>query len=211
VQRATDRPLPLLVAVAGTVVLVALALPMPRGVGDVEAAVTVTPTATKGTSPLADPYDQAFVEVQLTPPDAAEEARWFQVSAWQGGGLRLADLEKVGEGRYRSEAPVPVGGAWKTIIRLHRGGELMTVPVFLPADPALGEPEISAINRTQPFEAETRYLLRETRDNSRLLANVVYALLAVVGMAWIAAFAIAAGRLVPQTRRPDRSAVPVAR
>jgi hypothetical protein len=214
VREATTRPAPALVAVAGAVVLVCLALPMPRGVGDVTAAVTIEPAAEQGTTPLADPYDQAFVEVQLTPPDAAVDARWFQVSAWQGGGLVLSDLEPVdgAEGRYRTDAPVPVDGAWKTIVRLHRGGEIMTVPVFLPADPEIDEPEISAVDRTQPFEAETRYLLRETRENDQLVAYLVYALLAVVALVWIAAFAIAAGRLVPgaggRTRGPKAAPVP---
>ncbi|MDQ3106691.1 MAG: hypothetical protein M3Q68_02675, partial [Actinomycetota bacterium] len=180
-QDATERPAAALVAVAGAVVLLTLALPMPRGVGGVSASITIDPVAELGTSPLAAPFAQAFVDVELTPADAAGEARWFQVSAWQGGGLVLADLEKVGEGRYRTETPVPVGGAWKTIVRLHRGGELMTVPVFLPADPEIGEAEVSAIDRTQPFEAETRYLLRETRANDQLVARLVYVLLAVVG------------------------------
>jgi hypothetical protein len=152
--------------------------------------------------------------VQLTPADAAVDARWFQVSAWQGGGLVLSDLEPVAgaEGRYRTDAPVPVDGAWKTIVRLHRGGEIMTVPVFLPADPEIDEPEISAVDRTQPFEAETRYLLRETRENDQLVAYLVYALLAVVALVWIAAFAAAAGRLVPgagaRTRGPKAAPVP---
>ncbi|HVF33402.1 MAG TPA: hypothetical protein VM933_10235 [Acidimicrobiales bacterium] len=200
VREATRGPAPWVVALAGTTVLVVLALPMPRDVGEVEAAVTIEPAAAPGTTPLADPYDQAFVDVQLTPANAADEARWFQVSAWQGGGLVLADLERVTggpAGRYRTTEPVPVDGAWKTIVRLHRGGEVMAVPVFLPADPEIAEPEVSAIDRTQPFEAETRYLLRETRANDQLVARLVYALLAVVGVAWIAAFALAAARLVP--------------
>ena len=203
VKEATTKPAPALVALAGTVVLIALALPMPRSVGDVEAAITIQPAAEQGTTPLADPYDQAFVDVRLTPPGAADEARWFQVSAWQGGGLVLADLEPVEgtAGRYRTTEPVPVDGAWKTIVRLHRGGEIMTVPVFLPADPEIDEDEVSAIDRTQAFESETRYLLRETRANDQLVASLVYGLLVVVAVAWIAAFAIAATRLVP-SRRP---------
>jgi hypothetical protein len=204
VRDGTVRPDVRLVAVAGAVVLVCLALPLPRHVGDASAAVTVEPVAEPGRTELADPYAQAYVDVQVSPPDAADHARWFQASSWQGGGLVLADLEPVdGEpGRFRSEKPVPVGGAWKTLIRLHRGGELMTVPVFLPADPAIGEPEISAVDRTQRFERETRYLLRETRDGDQLLAVIVYALLLVVGAAWIASFAVAAARI---GRRADPS------
>jgi hypothetical protein len=203
VQEATTKPAPWLVAAAGTVVLITIALPMPRPVGDVEAAVTIEPAATQGTTPLADPYDQAFVDVQLTPATAADEARWFQVSAWQGGGLVLENLEPVaGEpGRYRTTEPVPVDGAWKTIVRLHRGGEIMAVPVFLPADPEIDEPEISAIDRTMAMEPETRYLLRETRDNVQWVAYAVYALLVLVGLGWIAAFTVAAVRIVAN-RRP---------
>lgn len=203
VQESTTRPAPWLVAAAGTVVLITIALPMPRPVGDVEAAITIEAAAEQGTTPLADPFDQAFVDVQLTPANAADEARWFQVSAWQGGGLVLEDLEPVaGEpGHYRTAQPVPVDGAWKTIVRLHRGGEIMAVPVFLPADPEIGEAEISAIDRTMGMEPETRYLLRETRDNVQWVAYAVYALLVVVGLGWIAAFAIAATRIIAN-RRP---------
>ncbi len=74
----------------------------------------------------------------------------------------------------------------------------------------IGEPEVSAIDRTQPFESETRYLLRETRANDQLVAYLVYALLVLVGAAWIAAFAIAAARLVPDLRpRSMHPRVPV--
>jgi len=204
VQEGTTKPAPLLVAIAGAVVLITLALPMPRPVGDVEAVITIEPAGEQGTTPLADPYDQAFVDVVVTPPDAADDARWFQVSAWQGGGLVLSDLVPVEgtAGRFRTEEPVPVDGAWKTIVRLHRGGEIMAVPVFLPADPEIDEPEISAIDRAQAFESETRYLLRETRDNVAWVTYAVYGLLAVVGVAWIASFTVAASRLGAGGTRP---------
>lgn len=195
VQDATDRPSARLVGVAGVVVLVSLAVPMPRHVGDVDATVTIEGAGTMEATALTDAHEQAFVEVALEPVDAADEARWFQATSWQGGGLVLADMEEVSRGRYRSKEPVPIGGRWKTLVRLHRGGELMTVPVFLPADPAIGEPEISAVDRTQAFESETDYLLRETRPNDQLVANLVHALLAVVALAWIASFAVASERI----------------
>jgi hypothetical protein len=157
--------------------------------------VSIEPAGRTAATSLTDATEQAFVEVQLNPPSAADEARWFQASAWQGGGLVLADMDEVSTGVYRSHEPVPVGGNWKTLIRLHRGGELMTVPVFLPADPAIHEPEISAVDRTQNFERETRYLLRETRPGQKFVAYLVYALLAVVSLAWVASFAVAAIRI----------------
>ncbi len=207
VQEATTKPSRLLVALAGAVVLISLVLPMPRTVGDVQAAVSIQPVEEQGKTPLADPYDQAFVEVRLTPPDAADEARWFQASAWQGGGLVLADFDKVGPGTYRTQDPVPVDGKWKTLIRLHRGGELMAVPVFLPSDAEIGEPEISAIDRTQAFESETEYLLRETRPNDQFVAWFIYGLLAVVFFVWVGAFVLGAARVV----RSSRSVTPGAK
>ena len=47
----------------------------------------------------------ATVVATLTPADAADDAYWFQASAWQGGGLELADMEPTGTpGEYRSDA-----------------------------------------------------------------------------------------------------------
>ena len=195
VQDATDRPSARVVAIAGLIVVVCLALPMPRHVGDVTATVTLEEAGTMEATALTEAHEQAYVEVELDPAGAADEARWFQATSWQGGGLVLADMKEISTGRYRSEEPVPIGGRWKTLVRLHRGGELMTVPVFLPADPEIGEAEISAVDRTQPFESETDYLLRETRPNDQLVANLIYALLAAVAVIWIASFAVAAARI----------------
>ena len=63
----------------------------------------------------------------------------------------------------------------------------MTVPVFLPADPDIGEPEISAVDREGPFESEREYLLRETVDGNRWLSPVVHAGLVLVCAAWACA------------------------
>jgi hypothetical protein len=203
----TDRPSSLLVALGGAVVLVVLALPMPRHVGDVQASVSLVDAGERAATPLAPATEQAFVEVELSPPTAADEARWFQATSWQGGGLVLSDLHEIAPGRFRSEEPVPVGAKWKTLVRLHRGGELMTVPVFLPADPEIGKGEISAVDRTQPFESEKRYLLRETHGSGGPIATTVYALLALAVVAWIGAFALAGARLVPLGRSRTVTAV----
>lgn len=154
-----------LVAAAAAAVVVAVAIPMPRHVGDVTATVR-----------LIDHADgQARIQVAVTPPDAADHARWFQAGAWQGGGLVIADLERTPDGSYLTDRPVPIAGDWKTLVRLHRGGQLMTVPVHLPADPKIDKPEIPAVERTQPMEAETAYLLRETRPGGGAVKWLVYA------------------------------------
>ena len=191
VTLAGHRPTrPVLLAATG-VVLLALGWPLARPVGDVRAALTVA---------RAGP-DAVSLEVVLSPADAADDARWFQVSSWQGGDLVLTDLEERAPGRWVATAPVPVGGNHKTIVRLHRGRQMMAVPVFLPADAEIGEPEIPAVDRTAAFASERTYLLRETTDNDAWLAWLVNGLLGVVAVGWLAGFGIVTANVSPQGAR----------
>ena len=144
--RREGRRIPPVAVIAGALaVLVGLALPMPRRVGDVTAAVHVVPAA----------HGRAVVTASLDPPDAAAHARWFQALSWQGGTLVAADMRRVGPGRYVSDRAVPVTGRSKTVLRLHRGAEMMAVPIRFPSDPAIGKPVIS----------ETYALLDYTQGN----------------------------------------------
>jgi hypothetical protein len=181
------------VAAAAVTLFVCILLPLPRGTGDVRADLTV--------ERVSDTH--ANLVVVLNPPGAADDHRWFQSTSWQGGGMVLADFIRVGPGRWATERPVPVSGGWKTLVRLHRGGELMTVPVYLPADPAIDEPEIPAVDRRVPFEPETDFLLRETHAGSAWFKYVVYGLLLVACAVWAAAFAVAVAGL-----RAARQAAP---
>lgn len=193
-------PAPVLVA-AAVVLVAALAWPMPRRVADVTAALTVRPAG------------EGLVEVaaDLTPADAADGARWFQVSSWQGGELALTELEETAPGRWETEEPVPVGGSYKSLLRLHRDGEMMAVPIFLPADPEIDEPEIPAVDRTQRFESEAIYLLRETKEGDAAFRYAIYGLLAVVALLWMAGFALVAARAGEgRTARPVSRKVPAA-
>ena len=180
---ASGRPVaPVGVVLAALACVAVVVLPMRRTVGDVTAEVRVA-SAGEG---------MATVTATLSPPDAADDAYWFQASAWQGGGLELATMEATGTpGEYRSDSPVPVDGLWKTLLRLHRGGEMMTVPVYLPADPEIGEPEIPAVDRVAPFESERTYLLRETHDGNGWLSPLIHLLLVAVCATWAAAFVVA--------------------
>jgi hypothetical protein len=191
------RPARGALAAAAAVVLVALAWPMPRPVGDVTADLAITP------------LEDGFVEVEatLTPADAADDARWFQVSSWQGGDLLLSDMEEVAPGRWVSQDPVPVGGNHKSIVRLHRGHQMMAVPVFLPADEEIGEPEIPAEDRTIAFGSESTYLLRETEDNDQWLAWAVYGLLGTVAVAWLVLFGAVTRRVVDGSAAPGGTTV----
>ncbi|MEY2568911.1 MAG: hypothetical protein QOE35_3440 [Actinomycetota bacterium] len=179
--------------VAGVAVLAALAWPFPRGVGRVDADLAVRPVA----------GGKAEVTVRLDPPGAADDARWFQASAWQGGSLVLAEMKKTGPGTYRADRPVPVTGRFKTLVRLHRGSELMAVPVRLPADPEIGKAEIPAVDRHVRFVNERQYLLRETHGGAAWFAVVIDGLLVLVAIAWVTAFAVASQRIRPRRASHD--------
>jgi hypothetical protein len=177
-------------AAGGVAVLAALVIPFPRRTGDVEAAVRVERTGA----------GEALVHVQVRPADAADDARWFQTIAWQGGGFVRADMVEVAPGRYVAASPVPIEGDWKTMVRLHRGAEMMAVPVWLPADPEIGEPEVPAEDRTRLFGDETAILMRESRSGPAGFAVGVYSLLTAVAAAWVVAFVVAGRALA---RRSD--------
>jgi hypothetical protein len=182
------------VVLAGAAVAVSLLIPLPRQVGEVVADVTLEETGP----------GRVLVEARLDPPDAAEGARWFTVGSWQHGGRETARMVRVGDGVYRATDDVAVDGWAKSLLRLHRGAEMMTVPIRLPADPEIGEPEIPAVDRTVAFEDETRYLLRETTDGPMGLAIAVRLLFVALVAAWVWAFALASSRVAG-----DRNADPL--
>ncbi|MDQ1373831.1 MAG: hypothetical protein QOJ09_1169 [Actinomycetota bacterium] len=178
---------------AGIAVLVALAWPFPRGTGDVSADVAVRRVG----------GGNAVVTVRLDPPGAAKDARWFQASAWQGGSLVLAEMHEIAPGTYRTEKPVPVTGRFKTLLRLHRGSEMMAVPVRLPADPEIGKAEIPPVDRHARFVNERKYLLREAHGGAAWFAVVIDGLLVLVAIAWVTAFVMASQRVRPGAARRE--------
>src|SRR3546814_13778232 len=98
---ATVRPLSaLLVAGAAIACLAVVLLPMRRPTGDVDVAIQLEPTG-EGT---------AFVTATLSPPDAADDAYWFQARPWAGGGPELGAMEPdgdAGESPPRHAEPAP--------------------------------------------------------------------------------------------------------
>ena len=167
------------------IMLLALAIPLPRTVSDVHADVTVEPAGD----------GLVHVEAQLDPPDAAEGARWFIAAAWQGGGNVSADMRPVGDGRFVAEEPLPIDGGWKSMLRLHRGSDMMALPIRMPADPEFGLEAIAAEDRSMAFGSETEYLLRETTDGPPGLGIAVRLLYALLAIAWFTAMIIASRRV----------------
>jgi hypothetical protein len=120
--------------------------------------------------------------VTLSPPDAAGGAEWFDVTAWQGGGLVVSRLERIGPGRFRTATPVPVHGDWKAMIRLHSGDSLTAMPVYLPEDKAIPVDAVPAPARFErAFKADHEVLQREQKAAAPALTVVAYG--AVIGIA----------------------------
>lgn len=109
--------------------------------------------------------DAAVVTVRLDDPAAADGAVWFYALSWQGGGSVRTPMRPVGDGAWRSTGPVPVGGDWKTLIRLHRpDNHLVAAPVYLPADRAIPAAEVPARSGvSRGFGSERHLLQREAR------------------------------------------------
>lgn len=157
-----------------------------------KAAITLTE--------LPSPPGQRMVsaDIQLTPPNlVGDQPNWVTVLSWQGRmenhrGLIIDRLEKVGPGHYRTTAPVPVWGSWKTLLRVQDGYTMTGVPIYEPADdaiPAAEVPALSSIDR--PFVPEITILQRERDQNTPAwlftaggVVVLILSLLVIAGLTW---------------------------
>jgi hypothetical protein len=152
------------------VAVVLYTLPISSGEGRTAAALELTEV-----SPPPNRAVEATIRPQ--PRDAAEDARWFNVTSWQGGERSIVQkLQRVGPGVYRTREPIPVNGTWKSILRLHRDDEVLGMPVFLPKDTAIPAPEVPAESSfTRPFQLDKKNLLREQKEGvSPALSTIAY-------------------------------------
>jgi hypothetical protein len=143
---------------------------------------------------------EAIVTVRLDPPDAADDARWLNVTAWQGGDQIVHHMKEIGDGVYRSEGPLPLYGNWKSTLRLQRDREVLGTPIYMPADPAIpvgAEPVPDGTART--FEDDKGLLQREQKKGvSPVLKTGAYIVVLLIA-------AIVAALLVLGLRRIRRS------
>jgi hypothetical protein len=133
------------------------------------------------------PQRSVAATVRVEPPSAAEDANWLNATAWQGGGLHVDRLEPVrgADGAWRTTEPLPVHGTWKSVIRLHREGSLVGVPVYMPADRAIPAPEVPAPARFErSFIADHQILQREQLDDvPAWLATAAYLTIGLIVLA----------------------------
>jgi hypothetical protein len=105
---------------------------------------------------------------RLDPPNAAQDAYWFNVTSWQGkdGPAHIDTPQRIGPGLYRITQPIHVDGTWKTTLRLHKGRELAGLPIFLPADPAIPVSEVPVQPQmTRSFVLDHKNLQREQKPD----------------------------------------------
>jgi hypothetical protein len=113
--------------------------------------------------------DDPAVTAQVTLSDGVidDDPTWVQITAWQGGGEGVVTdrLRRTGDNTFESTKPMPIGGNWKTLLRVQDGRTLAAVPIFLPADGALKVKEVPAeATFTRDFVPEIEILQRERND-----------------------------------------------
>ncbi|RLV55046.1 hypothetical protein D9V41_13195 [Aeromicrobium phragmitis] len=152
------------------------------------------------------------VEIEMTvePADLVDEDyTWVQAMAWQGGGPGIVsdNLERTSENTWRSTEPVPIGGNWKTLVRVQDERMLTAVPVYLPADPAIGAEELPVEDTvTREFIREIEILQRERDLGAPMwLWTVGNAVVLVCTLVMLWGIAVAVGR-VSRAVRDDTAA-----
>ena len=164
-------------ALAGAAVILSVAIGLPRTGGDgTRAAIHLEPTRP----------GWARAEVTLSRPGAASNADYFEVLSWQGHAhARIARMERIGPGRYRTDRPVPGFGSWKSVFRLARGSHLMSMPVYLPPEPRTGRRAEPFRDRAGALISDTFLLQREAHGGPTWLKAAAYSIIAVPIAMWL--------------------------
>ena len=149
------------------------------------------------------PGKERAVEVtaRLQPADAADDAHWFLITAWQGSEGRsvVSAMEEISPGVWRSQEPLPVHGTWKSTLRLHRGNAVEGMAVYFPEDKAIPAKEVPAsASFTRPFMDDKELLQREQKpDAPQSLLLFGYLIVLLIGT-------ILVGSIVWGLRRLER-------
>jgi hypothetical protein len=160
------------------------------------------------TSAPRGPDRAVDLTARITPAEATSEANWIVAIGWQGKTKMFLDqLERIGPGLYRSTEPVPAGGSWKTMVRLHRDDSLLLAPVYLPEDraiPAKGIP--LERNVTRDFVYDHELLQRERKDDvPGWLPAIAYTIVGLIALAFVGVLGWSLSRLArsfaPETAR----------
>jgi hypothetical protein len=153
-------------------------------------SATVRPSATSD-GPEKDAT--AVVEFER-PPFEGDQPAWLTITAWQGGGqegLHIDHLRRIDDTTYETTEEMPIGGSWKTLVRLQDGRDLSALTVFMPADSALDEGVVPAEEAERTFGDEKEILQRELKDDvagwlpyAGGLVVLVCSLVLVIALGW---------------------------
>jgi hypothetical protein len=194
--------------------VIAWAIPMPNGTPP-KATLTLTPAKA-----LPNGDSQVLVTAKLDPADAADDYRWFVVTAWQGKQRSIVgQMKEIGPGLYRADKPIPFGGPdWKATLRLQRDRAVLGLPLYLPADKAIPVEKVAAKDgATLEFQRDKSLLQREQKKGVPgflTLAAYIGVFLIWAGMVAVVAWGLArlaralgdgSGRDGSGTRTEDRA------
>lgn len=200
---------------AGAVTVIALALPVTEST-DWTADLSLTRAGVDPSTgaPVAD----LAVALDAEADAAANGAAWFVALAWQGAGdggpqgFEHTVLRRGDDGRWHTESPVPIGGDFKSMLRLHSGTGMQAVPIFLPADAALDAPEVPAVDGRRSFQREKAILQREAITDRVALERAAYVALALLAALWMHTLSWGLRRIdpstTPRTRQTPRMVPP---
>jgi hypothetical protein len=137
-----ELPAPRVARAAGLVAAVAVAGLTVNGL------VTTVPQGYGAQVRLTDvqpgPDREVSARVKIDPASAADDAKWLNVTSWQGGGLVVDRLHEVGDGVYRTTQPIPVNNDWKATVRMQTGRSVLGLPIYFPPDPAIPAAKVAA-------------------------------------------------------------------
>ena len=173
----------------------------------VNGLVTTGPGGTRAIA-TAQPAGGGRVNLTVKVDPAPADPSWITATAWQGGGLVVEPLREVSPGVFRSTAPVPASGDWKTTIRLQDGRRVLGAPLYLPEDTAIPAREVPASARfDRPFERDHELLQRERKgDVPGWLWTAAGATVLALYLAFLAALAWGVARVA----RPREDSPPSA-
>jgi len=201
---ASTRPPAWVAGLAGALAIACIAWPLPMNAGAPMSATAQLRTLNPGT------HRTVAATFHLSPANAAKDAQWVTVTAWQGGGIVVDRLRRTAPGVYTTTEPIPVWGNWKTMLRVSRGRALDAIPIYLPNDPAIPAAEVKApATFTRVFARDKKIMQREAIGGDLWLAIPAYLVLLVIVTLWIVAIAWALNRL--SWPREERAASTTAR
>jgi hypothetical protein len=153
---------------------------------------------------------EVLAEVTLSDGVVDDHPTWVQITAWQGGGAGVVTdrLRRTGANTFESTKPVPVGGNWKTLLRVQDGRTLAAVPIFLPADGPLDAEEVPAdASFTRDFVPEIDILQRErTEDHPAWIWTAANMIVLLCSLGMILGICIAVSRVSRSIKEHEAAA-----